>query len=149
MPSHLKQVRKWTRHMKQWFSNTGQQAAQDRNPKVGKEGGELHGGCRTLMESFQGSAQGGNPEAKPNSPPERRGRDTMAVTAHGMQNQRGDSAEREGSSENQFLYTNQNTWIETEPKLEPPKAAEETTPPVDTEARIVPAPTSQRGTLLG
>lgn len=101
------------------------------------------------LESFQGSAQGGSPQAKPNSPPERRGRDTMVVMVHRMQNQRGESAEREGSSENLILYTNQNTWIETEPKLEPPKAAEETTPPIDTEAGLVPAPTSQRGTLLG
>ena len=101
------------------------------------------------LESFQGSAQGGNPQAKRKSPPERRSRDTMAVTEHRMQNQRGESAEREGSSENQSLYTSQNTWIQTEPKLEPPKAAEETTPPVDTEAGIVPAPTSQTGTLLG
>lgn len=40
----------------------------------------------------------------PDSPPEQRGRDTMVVIAHRMWSHRGESAEREGSSEDQFPH---------------------------------------------
>ena len=68
----------------------------------------------------------------PDCPPEQRGRDTMVVTAHRMWNHRAESAEREGSAEDQFLHTDQNIRMETEPKPEPPKSAEETDIPQHT-----------------
>ena len=58
----------------------------------------------------------------------------MVVTAHRMWNHRAESAEREGSSEDQFLHTGQNIRMETEPKPEPPKNAEETQPSLNIEA---------------
>lgn len=65
-----------------------------------------------------------------------------------MWNHRGESAEREGSSEDQFLHTDKNTWMETEPKPEPPKSAEETQPSLNIEARTIPA-SSQNATAIG
>lgn len=91
----------------------------------GKEEAQFHNGCRTLPGELLGSDQGGTHLAMPDSPPEQRGRDTTVFIAHRMWSHRGESAEREGSSEDQFLHTDQNMWMETEPKPEPPKSAEE------------------------
>ena len=70
----------------------------------GKGEAQVHSGGRTLLGELPGSDQGGTHLAMPDSPPEQRGGDTTVVIAHRMWSHRGESAEREGSSEDQFPH---------------------------------------------